>query len=294
VITVEDAFRKFRGNLETTDAEDAAASRRQRKLRGQLDEAFDIITDFLTGAYRRHTKTKPLRDVDIMIVLRDTSWLGKHPREILEAVRDALSPHYGSARVCTDRRAVRVDFGVQRVGDLTDEVISFDVVPAFEDGDHYLIPDDRLGIWVPTNPTIHADLATTANKNFDGHWKPLVKMIKKWNQVHGGPVEPGFLIEVMALELITGPWTGSHAYELRQFFASAADRIAGRWADPACVGPDISDALDEDPSKMRRAQTALREAEAACTGAILLDRQGKTGEALSAWRSLFGDLFPLS
>jgi hypothetical protein len=294
MITVNDAFWKFRGNLETTDTEDATASSRQQKLRSQLDEAFDIITDFLTGAYRRHTKTKPLRDVDIMIVLRDTSWLDMHPREILQAVREALSPHYGTARVCTDRRAVRVDFGVQHVDDLTGEVISFDVVPAFQDGDHYLIPDDRLGIWVPTNPKIHAELATAANENFDGQWKPLVKMVKKWNQVHGGPVEPGFLIEVMALELITGNWTGSHAYELRQFFASATDRIVGRWPDPAGLGPDISDVMDGDQAKMRRAQAALREAEAACTRAILLDRQGKTREALSAWRSLFGDLFPLS
>jgi hypothetical protein len=294
VITVDDAFRKFRSNLETTDTEDTTASSRQRKIRSLLDEAFEIISDFLTGAYRRHTKTKPLRDVDIMIVLRDTSWLDKHPREILEAVREVLAPHYGSARVCTDRRAVRVDFGVQHVDDLNGEVISFDVVPAFEDGDHYLIPDDHLGIWVPTNPKIHAELATAANEDFAGQWKPLVKMIKKWNQVHGGPVEPGFLIEVMALELITGTWTGSHAYELRQFFASAADRVAGRWPDPAGFGPDISDVLDEDQAKMRRALTALREAEAACTRAILLDRQGKTGEALTAWRSLFGDLFPLS
>jgi hypothetical protein len=47
-------------------------------------------------------------------------------------------------------------------------VISFDLVPAFEEGDHYLIPDDRLGIWVPTNPKIHAGLTTTANKTLDG------------------------------------------------------------------------------------------------------------------------------
>jgi len=44
---------------------------------------------------------------------------------------------------------------------------------------------------------------------------------------------------------------------------------------------------------MRHAQTALQEAEASGTRAILLDRQGRTGEALSVWRSLFGDLFPL-
>lgn len=52
-----------------------------------------------------------------------------------------------------------------------------------------------LGIWVLTSPKIHAERATVANENFAGQWKPLVKMIKKWNQVHGGPVEPGFLIE---------------------------------------------------------------------------------------------------
>jgi hypothetical protein len=294
MITVSEAFWKFRGNLETTDTEDASASRRQQKIRQQLDDAFDIVTDFLTGAYRRHTKTKPLRDVDIMIVLRDTTYLSKHPGEVLTAVRDALVVHYGQARVCTDRRAVRVDFGVEHVDDLTGEVISFDVVPAFEDGDHYLIPDDTLGVWIPTNPKIHAELATTANQNFGEQWKPLVKMIKKWNQVHGSPIEPGFLIEVMGLELITGPWTSSHAYEIRQFFASAADRIADVWPDPAHLGPDISDVLDADPGKMNRGRTALRGAEAACTQAILLDRQGQTGLALAAWRSLFGELFPLS
>jgi hypothetical protein len=30
----------------------------------------------------------------------------------------------------------------------------------------HLIPDDTLGIWIPTDPKIHAELATTANKNF--------------------------------------------------------------------------------------------------------------------------------
>jgi hypothetical protein len=294
VITINDAFWKFRGRLETTDTEDATASRRQQKLRQQLDEALDIVTDFLTGAYRRHTKTKPLRDVDIMIVLRDTAYLSMHPREILNTVRAALALHYGEDRVCTDRRAVRVDFGVEHVDDLTGEVISFDVVPAFEQVDHYLIPDDTLGTWIPTNPKIHAELATTANQNFDGQWKPLVKMIKKWNQVHGSLIEPSFLIEVMALELITGSWTGSHAYEIRQFLASAADRIADGWPDPVGVGPDISDVLDADSGKMSRARAALHAAEAACTRAILLDRQGRTGEALTEWRSLFGNLFPAS
>jgi Second Messenger Oligonucleotide or Dinucleotide Synthetase domain len=294
MITVSEAFIRFRSRLETTDTEDTSASRRQRRLRAQLDEAFDIAEDFLTGAYYRQTKTKPLRDVDIMIVLKDTTYLDRHPHDVLEAIRDPLVPHYGATRVCCDRRAVRVDFGVTLVNDLSDEVMSFDVVPAFKDGDHYKIPDDVQGEWVHTNPKIHAEQATEANKNFDEQWKPLVKMIKKWNEVSGHPIEPSFLIEVMALELITAPWTGSHAREIRQFFASAADRIADGWPDPAHVGPDVSDVLDTDSLKMDTARRALRAAEAACTEAIRLNRAGRTGDALAAWRALFGPLFPVA
>ncbi|MBN1171298.1 MAG: nucleotidyltransferase [Micromonosporaceae bacterium] len=294
MLTVNDAFYKFRSRLQTTSTEDKSASARQRRIREILDGELDIKEDFLTGAYRRHTKTKPLRDVDIMIVLTDTTYLDRHPHDVLELVRDALAPHYGEDRVCCDRRAVRVDFGVNIVDDVSDEVVSFDVVPAFTHGDHYLIPDDVQGEWIHTNPKIHAEQATTANQNFSDQWKPLVKMIKKWNDVQGHQVEPSFLIEVMALKLITGPWSGDHRRELRQFFASAADRIAEGWPDPAHVGPDISDVLDGDPAKMAAAQAALRAAEAACTAAINLERSGRTGDALAAWRNIFGPLFPLS
>lgn len=294
MITVNEAFTSFRSRLETTDTENQSASRRQRRLREQLDVGLDIAEDFLTGAYVRHTKTKPLRDVDIMIILEDNTWLDRHPHDVLEAVRAPLIPHYGATRVSCDRRAVRVDFGVTLVDDVSDEVMSFDVVPAFTHGDHYKIPDDVQGEWVHTNPRIHAERATAANKDFDEQWKPLVKMIKKWNDIANYPIEPSFLIEVMALKLITPPWTGSHAREIRQFFASAADRIADGWSDPAGVGPDISDVLDADSLKMAATRRALRAAEAACTEAIRLDQAGRTGDALAAWRALFGPLFPLS
>lgn len=295
MLSPNEAFRKFRRNLETTETEDKSASSRQRRIRTQLDNStLEIDNDFLTGAYIRHTKTKPLRDVDIMIVLSDIRYLDRHPRDVLDAVRDVLAPLYGENRVCCDRFAVRVDFGVTVVDDVSTEVVSFDVVPAFVHKDHYLIPDDVLGEWIHTNPKVHADMATEANQNFGEQWKPLVKMIKKWNDVHGRPIEPSFLIEVMALELITGEWTGDFRRELRQFFASAADSIDKTWPDPARLGPDISDLLDTDPAKMARAQAALREAEAACTTAINLERTGHTGDALAAWRALFGPLFPLS
>ena len=74
----------------------------------------------------------------------------------------------------------------------------------------------------------------------------------------------------------------------------AADHIGDSWPDPARVGPDISDVLDSDATKLEKARDALRAAESACTSAINLERSGRTGDALAAWRKLFGPLFPLS
>jgi hypothetical protein len=291
---VSEAFDTFRGRLQTTATENQTASRRQRKIREQLDASdLDIDTDFLTGSYRRETKTKPLRDVDIMVVLADRSFLGQHPTAVLNAIRDVLAPHYGEHRVTLDRRAVRIDFGLVTVDDVTDgDVMSFDVVPAVTDGDNYLIPDDVLGTWIATNPKRHEDLATTANKGYDQRWKPLVKMIKKWNFDAGDPIIPSFLLEVLALDLISGGWAGPYPYELRMFFASAADRLADRWPDPAHAGPDISDILDADPAAMGKARQALRDAERACTRALALERSGNNTAAIREWRNLFGPLFP--
>jgi hypothetical protein len=64
------------------------------------------ITRAPADACRRHTKTQPLRDADAdaMIVLRDIAYLGMQPREILQAIRNVLTGHYGAAKVCTGRR----------------------------------------------------------------------------------------------------------------------------------------------------------------------------------------------
>ena len=236
MITVPEAFTKFQRRLEATDAEERSASSRQKKLREQLDaSAIGIDRDFLAGSYRRETKTKPLRDVDIFEVLADTSYLDKHPSKVLNDVKDVLEPHY-PGRVCTDRRAVRVDFGVTLIEDTSDEVMSFDIVPAFADGSTYLIPDDETGKWIRTNPEVHAIKATDANKAYDKTWKPLVKMVKKWNAHNGDPIEPSFLLEVMALDIFRGSWGGSYPRELRMFFADGAARIGERLGGPRGSG----------------------------------------------------------
>jgi hypothetical protein len=174
-------------------------------------------------------------------------------------------------------------------------ILSVDVIPAFRAGEDYEIPDTASGKWMKTNPEIHAEKATAANKAYAGEWKGLVRMLKYWNNnpKHGEkPVKPSFLLEVMALDCLHGNWGGRFDYEFQALFATLANRIHETWADPAGLGPPVSDGMDA--ARKDRAKTLLLAAAREATLAIHLARQGKNGEALSAWRDLFGPKFPKS
>jgi hypothetical protein len=119
--------------------------------------------------------------------------------------------------------------------------------------------------------------------------------VKYWNNnpKHGEkPVKPSFLIEVMALQCLHGGWGGSFEREMQSLFSTLADRILEEWPDPAGLGPPISNGMDV--ARKTRASTLLRAAAREATLAIDLVRQGRNGEALRAWRELFGPKFPLS
>jgi len=294
MLTVTEAFRKFRSRLELTQKEQDDASRRQQEIRKVMNREFKIDNDFLTGSYKRWTKTKPLKDVDIFCVFHDDERPkyrdNKHPSVVLAATENVLADEYGRENVDRQRRSVSVRFP-----DARDEerVMSFDVVPAFTKSSHYEIPDMATSKgWTETNPKTHAEKATAANEAFNGEWKGMVRMTKRWNQTKDKPVKPSFLLEVMALEILRPPFGGDYPYEFMAFFATAADRIEETWADPAGLGPPVSDSMDA--SAQASAKRALTEAHYMVREAIELSRSGRNGDALRKYRDLFGDLFPLS
>jgi hypothetical protein len=294
MLTPNEAFRTFRSNLELTQKEQDNASSRQQEIRAVMDDSYKIADDFLTGSYRRWTKTKPLKDVDIFEVFHDDERpkyrTGKTPTVILTAVETVLAKEYGSKNVHRQRRSVTVDFPD---GEDEERVMSFDVVPAFTKSSHYEIPDTAAtGGWTETNPKIHAEKATAANDAFGGEWKGMVRMAKSWNRTQKRGIKPSFLIEVMALSVLRPPFGGDFPYEFLGFFATMADRIDETWLDPAGLGPPVSDSMTA--VERASARRALTEAHNMVREAIQLSRTGKNGDALRKYRELFGDRFPLS
>jgi predicted nucleotidyltransferase len=299
MLTVDEAFHKFKSRLELNEREQNNASQRQNEIRDYLVTKFGVERSFLTGSYARHTKTKPLKDIDIFFVLkeREKHYRSKAPTVVLTDFYGALIEKYGKKAVRRQSRSINVDFGVViDADDNTDyRVVSVDVVSAFADGDDYEIPDNDSGKWIKTNPEIHAEKATAAHQKFSGEWKGLVRMAKYWNNNarHGEkPVKPSFLLEVMALECLYGGWQGRFDYELQGLFSTLADRISEEWPDPAGLGPPISTGMDA--AAKQRARELLLAASREATLAIDHSRRGRNGEALKTWRALFGPKFPLS
>ena len=298
MISVQEAFKKFRSRLELTESEQQDASRRQKEIRAQMDESFHVAQDFLTGSYKRWTKTKPLKDVDIFCVLAEEErhYRKKHPSALLAAVETAMVKKYDKDNVSRQRRSVSVSFGVKPNEDEETEgkVMSFDVVPAFDKDNHYEIPDTSTSNgWTETDPEIHYEKALEAQNRYDKEWKGIVRMVKKWNDFRGKPLKPSFLIEVMSLELLVPPFGGDYRYEVKGLFAAIADRIHETWPDPAGLGPPVSDSMDRAARDAVRKELLL--ASNAAAAAIQLERNGRNGDALRAWREqVFGKLFPLS
>lgn len=292
MISVAEAFDMFRQRLELTQTESDDAKRRHQEVRECIRGGFQVDRDFLTGSYARHTKTKPLKDIDIFFVLGpdEKHWREKAPGAVLKAFEDCLVKKYGRDDVERGRRCVTVEIDKKnQTQDPDGKVLSIDAVPAFDVGGHYEIPDEKLGKWIASDPEVHKEEATAKNKALDGKWVPFVKMAKRWNREAKKPIKPMFLLEVMAQELVDPPFN-SFPDEIQRFFSAAQVGIDQDWPDPAGLGPLVSDQMDA--SKRAEAKSALRNAERLAVQAMRAEQQGRTGEALQLWRQVFGRYFP--
>jgi hypothetical protein len=282
---VDDAFLNLKGKLEITVAESASAIRGHLEIRDHVRESWELQDDFLTGSYRRDTKTKPLKDVDIFIVIdgdgAQAQLRKSDPKAILDKLSLLLSNKY--ADVCIDRMSCKVNIGSG------DEIMSFDVVPAFQRAkDEFEIPDARTGTWITTNPKRHHELSTDKNKACDGKYVPFAKMVKAINRELGDPVDPSFLIEVMALDYVKEQF-GTYQDEVRWFLASAKDGVKNIWPDPAGLGPNVNSMSTDRQAK---AASALGHALEIAEQAIRLEDDGQERAAVEEWRRLFGWRMP--
>ncbi|MEV4678655.1 CBASS oligonucleotide cyclase [Actinomadura sp. NPDC049382] len=269
-------------NLEITQTEQDLAKARHAAIRDFVKKHWHLTDDFLTGSYRRDTKTKKLKDIDIFVVIDLDGPQGpfreQAPIQVIDALETLLRRKWPDAR--RDGMAVVIPYGPD------DEVMSIDVVPAFaRQGGGYFIPNPSAGSWLATNPKQHHELSIVKNEECGGKYVPFVKMIKGINRELGEPVAPSFLLEVMALEMSKPPF-GRYQDEIVMFLATAAERIFDVWPDPAGLGGDVNAVMNA--TQKRLAADALTQAQAIAERAVDLADDEQERAAYEQWKKLFG------
>jgi hypothetical protein len=278
--TIAQAFeKKFLPELELTPSESDNAKQQHPNLREKLQGQLDVEDNFLSGSYGRHTAIRPLNDIDIFLVLEKTPTVHPDlgPDALLRTLEAALAEIYKNKTSRKQARSVNIECSG----------ISFDIVPAFADGDDvYVIPDFEAACWINTNPKIHKTLSTAANERSNKKLKPLLKAIKHSNNAHGKCAR-SFHLEVLSWEILTSD-PGSYMAGLVTLLDGLAARICDPCPDPAELGPDIRPSA----AKCLEAQTWLNSIAELAREADGLAADGKLGEAHAKIREIFGPEWP--
>jgi hypothetical protein len=196
--------------VEPTASQKAGAQRSHNYLRALLNTgqmAARIRNSYLSGSYARDTAIRPLDDVDIVFEIDPAAWqtgflnLGflPPPARVLESFANAIRYRYPVSSVHGQRRSIRLEL----------DHLDIDVVPAIpigsDDSTLVWIPDRDSDEWIKSSPKRHSNLAADVNRNQQGRFKPLVKLLKYWNANLPDTVRAkSFAIETMAVRLFRG------------------------------------------------------------------------------------------
>lgn len=282
--TIKQSFIDLGRNLEITNLQAATVSTRQTKVREVVGEGLAVLDSFLVGSYRRNTMIGPLKDadVDIFVVLDAKYFEQNGHASLLDKVRYALRKRYeNTPDISRNGQAVTISFTDFRV----------DVVPAFNRiGGGYLIPNSVLKQWIQTDPTKHIEKWAAENKTHNSDLVPLLKMLKGWNRENGG-LMTSFHLEAVAVQILNGVTISNYPSGVRYVFDKARTAVRGAVFDPAGYGGNVGAYLNTT-AKMDAVVSHLETAFKRASDAELLEKSGKTADAVAKWRLVFGTYFP--
>ena len=286
---VLEGFKQLRQNLEITGLQKSTVSTRQQNVREAVERELNVSDTFLTGSYSRHTMIAPLKqaDIDIFILLDNTYFHHYNSQNggqagLLDLVKRTLKKTYPKTPdISRNGQAVTITF--------TDFIV--DVVPAFyRKGGGFLIPNSITQSWLSTDPKVHVEIISSANKWHNGDLVPLIKMIKGWNRNINNHFR-AFHLEVMTLQLLDGVRISNFPSGMRYFFDKARSYVRKQNPDPAGYKGDVGDYLNTQ-AKIDNAARQFENAYSASVKAEEAERRLNAYEAIDLWRKIFGNYFP--
>jgi hypothetical protein len=290
--TVAASFAEFATNTNITDRQAQTVSNCRYNVVEKLKAEISLFDQesLLIGSYDRDTMPRYLSkgDVDVMVVMHYQNNQGWHSADgtayALQKFQRVLAAAFPQTECGIDRNCVTMKLSQFRL----------DVVPAFyfTDG-HYRIPDTYRREWLPTKPKQFGEYITAINKNMDGCFVPLVKMIKAWNAQWTTTRIRSFHLECMIAHACK-QYTQKYTYHslAKVFFAALPGYLAGAIYDP--ISGDRLDAYLDNIAQTSDRQVLVKRAQAAAASADTAYQMGDyyAKTAIDGWKALFGEFFP--
>lgn len=168
-------FKAFLSSIQPGDDEVGAAKAAHEQVRDELktdSESKEAHEDtFLSGSYARRTAINDINDVDVICIL-DIDYTITPPEVLLSWVQGILTSYYKEVR--PQGRSI----GAAGKGG-----VWLDIVPATPvsatDGPLW-IPDRDAKEWVQTHPKGQIAACNDRNKNTNGYFVQVVKLLKAW------------------------------------------------------------------------------------------------------------------
>jgi hypothetical protein len=284
--TTPAAFNEFKNKLLLTDTQKDTVNSRKSNTHGYLKDSFGAASDLplqktkLIGSADRATIIRPLDDIDVMAVFENKDNVFEKYRydsqSFLYRIRDALSG-YQVKIVGARGQAVRLFYK---------DAPHVDIAPVFHwNSGGYALPNGSGG-WLTTDPDVHDDYMSKRNQELNYNLKPVVRMLKRWNNVHSKRLK-SFHLEVLAASAFTSLGNDSRD-ALEKFFSHVKYNLSVQ--DPAGYGGDLSSYLTQ--SQRSDVNTSLESARERASKANAAERRGDHQEAIRLWRIILGDEFP--
>jgi hypothetical protein len=298
-------FEKFVSNIQPTEDRVKAASEAHNDLRDHLtgedaELKHPVADSFLAGSYGRSTAVDPIKDVDIILILKETEISADRktpsPRAVLKDLKAGIDRFYDKVELETQRRSIQVY--------LEEDDLRMDVVPAIAPNGKskkLWVPDREQNRWIESNPHGHIDYAIKVNAASDGHFVRAAKAMKWWkSRTFEKEMAPkSFLIEtIVAHNIATKASDLCQAFEdtlnniLKAYRADHGMRRVPFVEDPGLPGTDLAKSCDWNWEQFNLFFEGI---ESLHSTAVMANSASASKEkTIELWRTVFGDVYPSS
>ena len=262
--------------ISVTDKQEDSITTSVENLNDKLiHEDCDLFVQetFTNGSWERDTILRPLDDVDVFAVLNKDEWIDENnnlpnPQTVLTNFKDYLNGigDY-KGKVSQSRPCVTIELSK----------INFDVLPSFEDGDGYQIPNHDLKSWTFTNPISLSQRLENTDKYCGYNLKKIIKAVKYWNR-ENDKIIPSYIIEEISISIFETDKFSNLEEGIRLWFSYAKNHLKSKDFTSENKFNSSKDNIEKVKQKLEEAKE-------------LVD-SNQESDAIKIWKEIFGKEFP--